>query len=867
MGRFSAPSSSDHHDHHHPADINNNAADNDAAEPMDWTIISDDDDNEDDENDENSMLARMQLNDHTTDMMMVAYDNEVRSLATARHHNNSNGVRGTAARAEMENDAHYDAATIISSSANTNINNNTPLLQIIQQCLQQLQLSNEYYHHHLDNYNEQQQRLQRRKRNKKILTSILLMILIVCTIVLRWFAPPPPPFPSHEVLQQQNKNQKNSMVLPLLFNNNIYNNNNNNMMTDHPTILTHHETWGEYTTHLFQLTTSSILYTTSVLWYVISNSFRYAALDVCDRLNEFWMGVGERWLVLSSSSSSSLFTSSGNNEEDDDGNARNVIQVNRETACPIRIQAVCNYHTLLPRGAVVVAANNNNNNDDDDDNNNNVRIMEGLSTEESLRQYRHQQHQQRQRQQQRLISLPSQNMALQLIARGIDSWGESMVEDITTTFTTTASSSSVEVVHRMASFMMMRMGHRASSSATAATISSSSSSSNSGNGRNKENDVGVTLQEWMLPPAKGFLFVGPAGVGKLHVAQHVADWFFAHCNSNNNNSSNKSGGGSDKSCTDDDDSDEMRNPVLQIIGGDDDKTIRRNIIQHIQHRKGLGSVIIIHHIEQLHDNGLLSDIVKVLNGNANTIPYSNDDDDVDEKNQEVSCNGTIFLLTSEQWGTKRMFQMIQRNKGRLLNNNNNSNNNFLTGLLSGIRWEVDSHLNYWQRLNSHTIPIVPFLPFQEEDMLLVIQRWFQELSDMYQDIHWTRLDVSTSALEYSVGMDHVDYLDLYHDGNFQRTKTKDDDENDNNDDNDDDESQQSLSKPLITFSTNGAHALQHENSVYTALKSKLKNGTRRSPYKVAFLDMDEDTLEYILSWCDPEYVDVNECETEWRLRV
>jgi hypothetical protein len=566
-------------------------------------------------------------------------------------------------------------------------------------------------------------------------------------------------------------------------------------------------------------------------------------LDVWDKLDNFWFANGGgRWLV-SSSSSSSFAT----DYDEYDGKKNNVIQVNREAVCPIRIQAVCNYQTLLPRG--VAAVRNNNDNE---------RSMEGLSTEESLRQHHHhhhhQQHQQQwQQQRQGVMSLPSQNMALQIIARGIDSWGESMVEEITS-----STSTSVEVIHRMASFMMMmRTGHR-DSLVVSASSSSSSSLSNGDSGSDKENDVGVTLKEWILPPAKGFLFIGPAGVGKLHVARHVADWFFAHCNINSNSNSNssnnnKSGSSSDKSCTDDDDNNEMKSPVLQIIAGDDhaddDVTTRRSIIQHIQRRKGLGSVIIIHHIEQLDDNGLLSDIIKVLNGNTNTIPYSNDVND--GKNQEVSCDGTIFLLTSEQWGTKRIFQMIQRNEGL-------NYLSMMTGLLSGIRREVNSHLNYWQvRFNSHTT-IVPFLPFQQDDMLFVMQGWFQELSDRYRDVHWARLDVSTSALEHSVGIDHVDYLDLYHAGNFQPTKTT------KNGDNEDDKSQQLSLKPLITFSTNGAHAL-HENSVYTALTSKLKRGTRRRPNKTALIDVDEDTFEYVLSWCDPDYVDVHECEAEWRL--
>lgn len=263
-------------------------------------------------------------------------------------------------------------------------------------------------------------------------------------------------------------------------------------------------------------------------------------------------------------------------------------------------------------------------------------------------------------------------------------------------------------------------------------------------------------------------------------------------------------------------------------------------------RKGLGSVIVIHHIERLDDDGLLSDIFKVLNGNANTIPYAEMNHGNDEKmDGVVSCDGTVFLLTTELWGTKRIFQMIHQNGG--------PKNLPREALLSGIRWEVDSHLQYWQRLNSHTT-IVPFLPFQQNDLLLIVKTWFRELSNKYQGIRWARLDASSSALEYIVGADQVDYLNLYSDGHLQPTDT------------DGNESHQIYSKPLLTFSTNGAHAL-YQNALYTALKSKLKSkDTRRRPGNVAFLHVDQDTLDYCLSWCNPaQHTDLNECETYWRL--
>eukprot|EP00984_Skeletonema_dohrnii_P017992 scaffold8307_cov75-Skeletonema_dohrnii-CCMP3373.AAC.2 len=513
----------------------------------------------------------------------------------------------------------------------------------------------------------------------------------IITVVLKWHAPPPPPV------------VKQNSILTLLNNKNYYllrdasssssvgesSSLSSNINVSDLTI-THHETWGECTSHIVQLTSAAILYTASVLWYAISNSFRYAALVVRDSIVE----------VLSSKSSTT--------RNDDGGNNNNVIQVNRErVACPIRLQAAYNRHTLLPRRV----ANNNNNNDDDA-----ARIMEGFSTEESLRQ------------QLLMSSLPSQNIALQMIAQGIDSWGESMVEDTT---------NSVEVLHRMAS-SMTRMGGRTDSACDSSPYKCctqhefSSHDTDGGDISDKEN---VTL-EWILPPA---------------------------------------------SSTDDDvdNEDNTRNPVLEIIPGDtvagveggDEVSRRRSIIEHIQRRKGLGSVIIIHHIEHLHDKGLLSDIVKVLNGNANTIPYAYDDNDDEEKmNEVVSCDGTVFLRTSEQWGTKRMLQVMQRNDGL----KNLPRKDCFRGSDGSMVSRVVGQVS---RYSLGTVRCV------------------------------------TSALEYTVGVDQVDYLDLYNGGLLQPTKTKDGDK-----------SQQPLSKALLTFSTNGAHTL-HESSLYTALKSKLKSSS------------------------------------------
>ncbi len=822
MGRFSAPD--DNHRSNHQADA-------DAAEPMDWTMISDDEHvtNTSHDDDDVMMLARMQLNDNTVvddnDVGDAACDSACTSRGAMIAYNNNASLHHHASMSENDDvvDRH-DAMTENASANHSNSNSNdAALLQMTQHCLQQLQLSNNYnYMHQLQLEDNEQQRHMKRKRNRQIITSILITASII-TAVLKVHAPPPPPVLKQNSILNQNLLDQGASVSSLVgeslpFSSTSSSSSNNDV--NEPTI-THHETWGEYTSHMAQLTSAALLYTTSVFWYAISNSFRYAALDVKDSIVTVMRNCRNGYNAQFSSLSDSI-TAEG------DGNNDSGNRVRRErAACPIRIQAAYNRHALLPRGA---ACSDNNNIDDED-----PRIMEGFSTEESLRQ------------QPRMVSLPSQNIALEVIAQGIDSWGENLVEDAI---------SSVDVLRRMASFMT---GMVSGTDSDAAPSSSSSSCEvvqdefldNDTNGEGiVVNGKGSNYHEWILPPAKGFLFVGPAGVGKLHVAQRLANWFFAHCNDKSNSNS------SDQSYTSKGDADNgniRAKPILEIIAGDNmaevegrgEMSKRGSIIQHIHRRKGLGSVIIIHHIERLGDDGLLSDIVKVLNGNANTIPYAEMNHGNDEKMDEVvCCDGTVFLLTTEIWGTKRIFQMINQNGG--------PKNLPREALLSSIRWEVDSHLQYWQNLNSRTT-IVPFLPFQQNDLLLIVKTWFQELSNKYQAIRWARLDVSSSALEYIVGADQVGYLNLYNDGHLQPTNT------------DGNESHKIYSKPLLTFSTNGAHAL-YQNALYTALKSKLKSkDTRRRPCNVAFLDMDQDTLDYCLSWCDPAHAVLNECETHWRL--
>ncbi len=165
----------------------------------------------------------------------------------------------------------------------------------------------------------------------------------------------------------------------------------------------------------------------------------------------------------------------------------------------------------------------------------------------------------------------------------------------------------------------------------------------------------------VLPPARGMLLVGPEGAGKRHVAQGLAALLFDHCW---------------EPSEDEDSAERTRQPVLQILAedhgdwpGDRDGLDRRNggldglhsakkkIVDHIQIREGLGSVVIVHHMEHL-TNSLLEEFSEVLSGKSNNLSYDSSDGKV-----EAACDGVLFIFTSKRVGTRRIMQEIQDSGG------------------------------------------------------------------------------------------------------------------------------------------------------------------------------------------------------------
>ena len=124
----------------------------------------------------------------------------------------------------------------------------------------------------------------------------------------------------------------------------------------------------------------------------------------------------------------------------------------------------------------------------------------------------------------------------------------------------------------------------------------------------------------------------------------------------------------------------------------------------------------------------------------------------------------------------------------------------------------------------------------------IFQSKIERLNAKYQGLQWKRLEVSNAALNYFVGIDHVEYLDLLRD---------------------DIDKEKSDVEALLTFSKSGAHAL-NDNALWQALMTRLVRGTRRRPYKVATVDLDDNSWETVFRWCDDGEPGLENWEEEWR---
>lgn len=178
--------------------------------------------------------------------------------------------------------------------------------------------------------------------------------------------------------------------------------------------------------------------------------------------------------------------------------------------------------------------------------------------------------------------------------------------------------------------------------------------------------------------------------------------------------------------------------------------------------------------------------------------------------------------------------------------------------------------------------IVPILPFQQEDLISILSSRIQNINIKYQNLqYWKNLDVSSSTIRYFVGVDHVDYFDLY---GSNGGSSNDGVSNDGSEEQDDSDNNAMMHQPALTISTSGAHALDNNalwsslrtglmiNSSTTTSSSSSRRSSRRRPELVRKVHLDDTTKETVFSWCsiektknhDDEVVEVERCEEEWR---
>mmetsp|Transcript_24561 Transcript_24561/g.47554 ORF Transcript_24561/g.47554 Transcript_24561/m.47554 type:complete len:463 (+) Transcript_24561:367-1755(+) len=365
-------------------------------------------------------------------------------------------------------------------------------------------------------------------------------------------------------------------------------------------------------------------------------------------------------------------------------------------------------------------------------------------------------------------NLTCQAPALELIAKSIDTWGSDIVE-----------SAPPNLIHRVTeSWKRGRAAHPY--------------------GNLRSSDL-------ILPPARGMLLVGPEGAGKRHIAQGLAALLFDHCW---------------EPSEEEDSSERNRQPVLLILADDhvhwsnDDgldnlHPVTKEIVDHVKVHEGLGSVVIVHHIEHLPDS-IFEVLSEVMSGKSNNLSY----DSFGEKVEAV-CDGTLFIFTSKRLGTRRMMQEIQDSAG--------IDDLDYDSLVSSIRREVEklSGRKFIDSLSS----VIPLLLPQQEDLFSIMRHIIDKLDNFHRGMHWKQLEISDEVIKSLLNGDHIQFYDF---------KRKDGDE------------------VLFRFPPDGAHAL-HQHSMFQFISSKLIDGSHREPDKIARIDYDRERNKLVFKWCSDDH--------------
>jgi hypothetical protein len=464
---------------------------------------------------------------------------------------------------------------------------------------------------------QQQHFMLETKRYVAVRRTIAIIAVAIISMVLKRYAPPPPPILNQYLFETS----KLSTDYTIDTTTEYYEERHLPDQSIHGNAsgmigVTHHETWASYSRHLICLVYHAMAYVSSVAWYALSYSFRYAWDEIKDVYFDFWHSDNARIENLLRtypkikeliSIIASIWHHMKNQINMDEGNSHVTTDMqNHKDHCinserPICMHAAPDNRKTRSDRCITTRR--------DDTSTSESIVVGSFTTEDYLRQTIG-------------ASLPPQNLALKIISERIDTWGLLCTEkDI--------------------------------------------ASASSGHGFIDE----ATTSQLILPPAIGFLLVGPEGVGKMHVARRLAHYLLAgHC--------------SDAT---------LSSGVLEVLvaAGDIERarSMKELIVNHIHGRERLGSVIIIHQIESM-PVSVVTDIAHVLSGKHHSLSYQTSENLI-----EASCNGTVFLMTSRQWGTKSIFQVIKQNGGL--------NRLSRESLIKSISWELElSHLDYLSKLTS-----------------------------------------------------------------------------------------------------------------------------------------------------------------------
>ena len=464
-----------------------------------------------------------------------------------------------------------------------------------------------------------QQQHHNHKRRRRLCSYFAALLILVAFILYR-YAPPPPPLKISLPSNLSGKDSDIGSIIRDFMGMPEYSNSATARVE-----LQQHDSWSSYCKDTSRMFLEASLHQISVFWYAVSNAFAYAVYEV--RI------VVINYVKRSFQSEAGETSKTGDNQ----------LKQNAFTQswCPIRIPAASNYRFSLPKGANTHTSESANTNN-----------FLGLTTEDYLRQSIG-------------ASLSPQNLAISLIAEGIDIWGMSLIE-----------AAEVPLVHRMSAAMETGLW--------------------------TEEHKEYNNTQWILPATKGVLLVGPEGVGKLHTARILGDWLFGHCrrikdeNPGFHEACATSLDEEKQYCSSDITTNDREGSfsyqklsgVLQLTAEEyanhhhDGEPIKEKIVNHIYQRQSQGSVVILHLIEML-PLTFLTELFHVVNGKSQHISYTKPDG----VEVTASTNGIVFVFTSKQWGTKHIFKEIQKNGIR-------TNGLRRDSLLNSIKSEVDSHFKY-----------------------------------------------------------------------------------------------------------------------------------------------------------------------------